>query len=204
MAIFNDKNKSLTNNEKLTIVGSVVIQAPQVQPRSKQVLLSNPGQDEKAISLSTTSVSRSQSPTLQRLVQPLTPSFWFKVRYQNGGVKRHEPRVKTSLPVKLLYKYFHNKSPVCYSLLFVGIKITSQVSTGFGNSEILTHIHSMYIHINSTSQGFSWPKNVLARYARTLCVSLSIRAPHSCVLIRQEDTLINSITFDQNRTRVRL
>jgi len=35
-------------------------------------------------------------------------------------------------------------------------------------------------------------------------VSLSIRAPHSCVLIRQEDMLINSITIDQNRTRVRL
>src|SRR4029434_1989499 len=28
--------------------------------------------------------------------------------------------------------------------------------------------------------------------------ALSIRAPHSCVLFRQEDTVINSITIDQN------
>jgi len=35
-----------------------------------------------------------------------------------------------------------------------------------------------------------------------VCVALSIRAPHSCVLIRQEDTFINSITIDQNRTAV--
>src|SRR4029434_13799 len=35
--------------------------------------------------------------------------------------------------------------------------------------------------------------------------ALSIRAPHSCVLFRQEATLINStITIDQNRTRFRL
>jgi len=66
--------------------------------------------------------------------------------------------------------------------------------------------HRLYI------QGFSWvkmglrrsPKKLLACYARTVCVSLSIRVPHSGVLIRQEDTLINSITIDQNRTRVRL
>ena len=37
----------------------------------------------------------------------------------------------------------------------------------------------------------------------SLLGALSIRAPHSCVLIRKEDTLINSITLDQNRTRVR-
>jgi len=32
----------------------------------------------------------------------------------------------------------------------------------------------------------------------------SVHSPHSCVLIRQEDTLINSITIDPNRARGRL
>ena len=42
----------------------------------------------------------------------------------------------------------------------------------------------------------------LALAAEQLLAALSIRTPHSCVLIRQEDTLINSITIDQNRMRV--
>jgi len=50
----------------------------------------------------------------QRCVKPLTPSRWIKVRYQNGRVECHDPRVKTSLPAKSLNKYFHNESPVCY------------------------------------------------------------------------------------------
>jgi len=82
-------NESLTNNQKLTIVGSVVMQAPQVQAPRKQVLLPNQHQDEGRRVL----VAYQPITYSQRLVKPLTPFRWIKVRRGrmslNPGSKRH-------------------------------------------------------------------------------------------------------------------
>jgi len=107
------------------------MRAPQGQVPRKQVLLPNRRQNERTISPVRRVLVAYQPITYsQRLVKPLPPSRWFKVPL---GVKRHEPRVKMSLPVKSLNKYFHNKSPV---LLLSTLKSLSQVPTGSDSSEI--------------------------------------------------------------------
>src|SRR4029434_3840159 len=66
--------------------------------------------------------------------------------------------------------------------------------------------HSRYFNTlkaMNTENGMLCSKSPPTELSDWQLAALCIRAPHSCVLFRQ-DTLINSITIDQNITRVRL